>query len=159
MTLAEVRFVDTSILLEILRVPGKAQRVDEVREELRRLTSSGVPLVLPIATVIETGNHIAQVQDGHGRRLAAERFVTFLRATVSGTVPWVFHAVEWDKDMLSTLCEGTAATGPFVELAAAGLLGTGDLAILAECERYARRTFGLDVRVWTLDVRRAAYAN
>jgi len=155
--LAEVHFVDTSILLELLEVPGKSQQPEVVRERLGELVALNAQLVLPIATVIETGNHITQVSDGWSRRRCAERFVGLLRLTMEGRVPWVLHSVAWDESMLGKLCDGTAGTGPFVELAAARAIGTGDLAILAETESYAERTANVRVRVWTLDRRLAAY--
>lgn len=165
--MARVKFVDTSVLVEILRVPGKCQRPAETREELERLIDEGYVLVLPITTVLETGNHIEQIPNGHGaaRRSCAERYVALLRATADPdrTMPWVLHAVAWDERMLTKLCDGvsmpgaTQSTGPFVDLAGAGVLGAGDLAILAECELYADRTAGVDVGVWTYDERLAAY--
>ncbi len=154
----QVRFVDTSVLCDLLSVPGKCQDTETVRLELRQLVADGVQLVLPIATIIETGNHIAQVGDGHGRRQSAERFVKLLRATTDGVLPWVLHAVEWDESMLQLLCDGTPSTGTFVDLAGAGVLGAGDLTILAEREMFANRTSGIAVGVWTHDQRLAAYA-
>lgn len=62
-----------------------------------------------------------------------------------------------DERMLTKLCDGTAETGGFVDLAGAGILGTGDLAILAERELYQQRTSGVEVGVWTYDARLAAY--
>jgi hypothetical protein len=156
---AQVRFVDTSILLELLRVPGKAQQPEQVRAELDELLEARVQLVLPVATVIETGNHIAQLADGAARRRCAEAFVALLRATIEGRgVPWVPHAVAWDGRMLGKLCDGARMTGSFVDLATAGDLGTGDLAILAECELFEERTSGVEVKVWTHDQRLKAYA-
>jgi len=116
-----------------------------------------VQLVLPIATIIETGNHIAQASDGHRRRACAKAFVELLRLTAEGRVPWVLHSVAWDARMLNLLCDGPGAVGEFVEMAGSGLLGAGDVAILAECELYASRTAGVDVRIWTHDERLAAY--
>lgn len=153
----EVRFVDTSVLCDLLDVPGKNQQRDVVREELKELVAAGGQLVLPIAAIIETGNHIVNVGDGGARRACAERFVALLRATAEGRLPWVMHAVAWDDAMLHRLCEGTTATGPFLELAAAGLLGTGDLSILVERDLYAARTAGIAVTVWTHDQRLAAF--
>jgi len=75
-----------------------------------------------------------------------------------GSLPWVLHSVAWDERMLIKLCDGTSVTGPFVELAGAGILGTGDLAILAECELYSERTANVRVTVWTHDARLEAYA-
>lgn len=153
----QVRFVDTSILCDLIAIPGKAQQHSVVREELEGLIRAHVQLVLPIATIIETGNHIAQVQEGTARRRCAERFVALLRATSRGDLPWVLHSVAWDARMLELLCEGTHQTGPFVELAGSGVLGTGDLSILAECELYRSRTAGVEVTVWTHDQKLRAY--
>jgi hypothetical protein len=154
---AQVHFVDTSILLELLAVPGKSQQPGPVKQRLDELLSLGTQLVLPIAAVIETGNHIVQLPDGTSRRSCAERFVALLRMTAAERLPWVLHTVAWDERMLTKLCDGTAMTGPFVDLAGAGVIGTGDLAILAECESYAERTAHVEVKVWTLDERLAAY--
>jgi hypothetical protein len=153
----EVRFVDTSVLCDLLDVPGKNQHREAVQAELRELVAAGVQLVLPIAAIIEAGNHIVHLGDGSARRMCATRFVHLLRATAEGTLPWVLHAVAWNDAMLHMLCDGTALTGPFVELAASGMLGTGDLSILVERDMYARRTAGTDVRVWTHDQRLGAY--
>lgn len=164
--MARVRFVDTSVLVELLEVPGKCQKRDETRAELEQLLDNGHTLVLPITTVIETGNHIAQIAVGHGaaRRDCAERYVRLLRAIAAEKLRgWVLHAVAWDERMLTKLCDGVSlpgakeATGSFVELAGAGMLGAGDLAILAECELYADRTAGVEVAVWTYDERLGAY--
>lgn len=155
--MAEVHFVDTSVLLELLAVPGKSQQPERIRERLGDLIAEGAQLVLPIAAVIETGNHITQLRDGTSRRSCAERFVALLRLTAAERLPWVLHTVAWDERMLAKLCDGTAMTGPFVDLAGAGVIGTGDLAILAECESYAERTAHVEVKVWTLDERLAAY--
>lgn len=154
----EVRFVDTSILCDLLEVPGKSQQAGVVREELERLVKRGVQLVLPIATIIETGNHIEQSSQGHARRRAAERFVALLRATAGGRVPWVLHSVAWDGRMLDLICDGTPATAPFEDLAGNGQLGAGDVSILAECELYRSRVADVTVGVWTHDARLAAYA-
>ncbi len=49
--------------------------------------------------------------------------------------------------MILLLCEGSRNTGSFVEVAAAGVLGAGDVAILAERDMFARRTAALHVGV------------
>lgn len=155
--MAAVRFVDTSVLCDLLKVPGKCQRHDEVLDELRSLGASPVSLVLPIAAIIETGNHIAHAPGGHGRRASAKAFVELLRLAARSQAPWVLHSVAWDDRMLDMLCEGPGSVGSFISVAGAGALGAGDISILAECELYAARTAGVDVGVWTHDERLAAY--
>ena len=53
-----VHFIDTSVLLNIIDVPGRNQQRKEVMEELKSLTEKKDinALVLPFATIIETGN-------------------------------------------------------------------------------------------------------
>lgn len=156
--MAEVRFVDTSVLCDLLDVPGKAQQQLAVREELRSLIEQGIQLVLPVAAIIETGNHIEQGPRGHARRAAAERFVALLRLTVATAAPWVLHSVPWDGRMLDLICDGTPKTGAFVDLAGNGQLGGGDVSILAECELYRSRVAGVRVAIWTHDQQLAAYS-
>ena len=66
-----VCLVDTSIFIEILNVPNKATRHTEVLAELERKLDNTEFLFLPMATVLETGNHIAQNGDGNQRRKCA----------------------------------------------------------------------------------------
>ncbi len=155
--MVQVKFVDTSVLCDLLKVPGKCQRHDEVLDELRSLSGAPVSFVLPIAAIIETGNHIAQARDGHGRRAAARAFAELLRVAATSQAPWVLHSVAWDRRMLDMLREGPGSVGSFVSVAGSGVLGAGDISILAECELYARRTEGVEVGVWTHDERLAAY--
>ena len=58
--------IDTSVLCEMLQVPGKSNpaRGAEVRAEIDRRWRDGERFVIPITAVIETGNHIAQA-DGN----------------------------------------------------------------------------------------------
>ncbi len=70
-----VWFVDTSIFANLLDVPGRAQQRDRVRREQREWAAARCGLVLPVATVIETGNHIAQLANGQCRCKALDREV------------------------------------------------------------------------------------
>lgn len=152
-----VTFLDTSVLVEVLRVPGKSQRPDEVTAELRERVAAGETLILPAATVVETGNHIAQVGEGGARRGAAERFTTVLEATVAGEAPWALNGSRWDGELLAAICRGTRGCPPLPDMASQGI-GAGDVSILAEAEAYARRVAHVDVRVWTLEHALRAYA-
>lgn len=57
--MANIVLVDTSILLNILGVPHMSDQRVEVKEQLEDYIRRGDHLFLPIATVLETGNHIA----------------------------------------------------------------------------------------------------
>lgn len=153
-----VTFLDTSVLCELIEVPGKCQHRDEVRAEYGRRVADGEQFVVPITAVIETGNHIAQA-DGP-RREAAERLVALLRSAMADETPFVLNQVTWDEDFLDALCNGNATHQTFVDLAGNGLMGAGDVAILVERDQFVAGSAysATDVRVWTLKRVLGAYA-
>lgn len=152
-----VEFVDTSILCNLLEVPGKCQdRAKVVEDLLRKEKARDCDLLLPVTAVIETGNHIAQLADGHQRRTCAEKFAGVLRMVVEGKAPWTLNEVEWDAAHLNALVAGGSTGSTLVEHAC-NRLGCGDLNILIERDRYLARTSGVEATVWTLDGGLAAY--
>ncbi|HWK25278.1 MAG TPA: hypothetical protein VNS09_01870 [Solirubrobacter sp.] len=152
-----VTFIDTSVLVEILGVPGKSQQSAAVRSELAARVAAGESMVLPTAAIIETGNHIAQLADGGARRKLAGGFVKLLHATALGEAPWVLHGARWDADLLRGVCDGVRGGPGLVEMAQQGI-GAGDVSILAEASAYAERVAHVDVHIWTLEALLAAYA-
>jgi hypothetical protein len=150
-------FIDTSILCNLLPVPGRDQSKEEVREEFRQLKNSRTSFVLPVTTIIETGNHIAQLSDGHERRTAADTLTKMIKLMTEGKAPWRLHSYHWDSSFLRLLVEGVDGGPTLVEQAMAQV-GCGDLCILAERRIFADRTGLRDVTVWTLDQQLAAYA-
>jgi hypothetical protein len=145
---ARVTFIDTSVLCELLQVPGRCGQHEDIRAEFLLRSDKGERFVIPITAVIETGNHIAQA--GGNRRQAAQRFVALLAAAGSADAPFTVHRAHWDDQFLVELCAGNATGQPLVELANAGM-GAGDVAILVERDRFKRDSAYTDVRVWTLD--------
>ncbi|WP_052847813.1 hypothetical protein [Streptomyces avicenniae] len=153
-----VEFVDTSVLCNLLEIPGKSQHRDKVQEQLRqKLAARDCDLLLPMTAVIETGNHIAQLADGRVRRSCADRFAAVLRMVADGRAPWVLNEVEWDAGHLRLLVEGGRTGSSLVEHAC-NRLGCGDLNILVERDRYLARTSGVQAAIWTLDELLSSYA-
>lgn len=150
-----VCFIDTSILCNILPVPGRSQDEKRVKDELRHRTDSGEQFVLPITTVIETGNFIAQMKHGD-RRGTAEKFEKILRLVAEGKSPWVLNDIEWNKDFIGSLLDGAGTAMTYVDHADSGL-GMGDLCILTERRRYQERS-GLTTKIWTLDTQLSAHS-
>lgn len=153
-------FVDTSILCNLLPVPGKCQDHAEVKTEYDERRGAGATFVLPISTVIETGNHIEQLPDGLGadRRRCAEGLTAILRLIAAGQAPWVLHELAWDGELLLRLCDGGKRSPAFVDVATRGHLGGGDVAILVERDRYLERVSGATAEIWTKDRTLASYA-
>ncbi len=83
-----VCLVDTTILCNIVPVPKLDQEREVVRREFGEYITLGVNFILPMATIIETGNHIAQNGDGRQRRAAAERYVKLVKDAIDGKSPF-----------------------------------------------------------------------
>lgn len=146
-----VVILDTSVLCCWLRVPGKETagsgqgRYDFERAslEIDQAIEAGATLVLPIATVIETGNFIAQAE-GH-RFEAATRLMDHLAASLRAETPWsafVEQTSLWGDERLSRL---VAEWPP----EAARRISIGDATIASVAEYYARS--GMTVVIMTGD--------
>lgn len=150
-----VYFIDTSVFCNVLPVPGRDQQRTEVLEQLDR-RSKAATLILPVTTVIETGNFIAQLPSGHQRRATADLFVKVLELICSGQAPWTLHQFTWDVDVIRDIIAGAGTQRTLIDNAEAKV-GAGDLTILAEMRSYAERTGIGQVEVWALDKTLAAF--
>jgi hypothetical protein len=133
--------VDTSIFLNVLDIPGRADQRKEVLADLAKLNQ--VDLLLPFAAIVETGNHIAHLDDGRMRRLYAERFVTQVRKALAGEAPWTVTPMPHPAEITGWLDRFPDA--------AMQALGLADLAIVAEWEVQCRRWPARRVFIWSLD--------
>jgi hypothetical protein len=86
--MSSIVLVDTSILLNVLDVEGRNDLRDEVFDELGTRIEAGDHLFIPLAAIIETGNHIAHVANGAARRSAAKRFVDAVQDALNSVAPW-----------------------------------------------------------------------
>jgi len=147
---ATVTMVDTSVLCELLQVPGKSNpaRSADVRAEVDRRWREGERFVIPITAVIETGNHIAQA-DGN-RYDVAGRLVRLLQVAVSEQSHWRVLQTRLGAEFLTSLCAGDS-TGQSLETLAAARVGAGDIAILVERDQFLATTAIRNVQVWTFD--------
>jgi hypothetical protein len=150
-----VHFIDTSVLCNLIPVPGRDNDRSEVLRELQGFVAARDVLVLPVTAVIETGNFIAQVEDGQLRRRAATLLDAQLRLASQGQAPYIFHDFAWSPAFVGDFLDGAGTGQTLVQHAMAGL-GAGDLLILAEMDAYRRRA-RLPVRLWTRDSQLAAY--
>ena len=135
--------MDTSVFCNVLDVPGFNQNRDSILTELEERIQSRNTLLLPMAAVLETGNHIAQLAGGDVRRTLAQRFCNKVSEAIDGNSPWIptpFWEVEQLRIWLSE----------FTDHAMRGV-GMGDLSIIKEwerqCELFPRRR----VTIWSLD--------
>lgn len=151
-----ISFIDTTILCNLVPVPGFDQHQKEVAEQMSRRLDDGEKFILPITSVIETGNHIAQLGSGHARRGAATKLDAILRSICAGQAPWVLHDIAWNQSFLQQMLDGGNTAASYIDHAQAGL-GAGDLCILTERQAFTERS-RIPASIWTLDAELLAHA-
>jgi hypothetical protein len=139
-----IGIVDTTIFCEFLNVPHKSQCHDAIVNQLHDYINQGVTLLLPMATIIETGNHIAQNGDGNLRRKTAITFVREVQKAIDGEAGWTISRPLLDLDVLRDYLN------EFPNYALQGT-GLGDLSIIKEftyqCKLHPQR----HIFIWSLD--------
>lgn len=147
-----VRFIDTSIMTNVLRIPGRCNDAERLQRELEQVIEAKEVLILPIATIIETGNHIAHIEDGNIRRAIAEKFGEYLRKTAEGEAPWKLYGIEMDKEGLLYLAD-------HIEEYAVREIGIGDMSIVYAYEQYKNKTPAIGrIMIWSMDKHLQAYS-
>lgn len=145
-----IALVDSSILCNVLNLPRRNQNRQVVLDQLRAHIQNGVTLLLPVATILETGNHIAHIDNGHQRRTAAEIFVKQVKQALHNNVPWTVSLPLLDPETLGTYLD------EFPDSAMRGI-GLGDLSIVKEFERQCTLHQAQRVFIWSLDKHLCAY--
>lgn len=146
-----VRFIDTSVMVNLLEVPEMCSDAEEVKEQWKEVLEAEDVLIMPVATIIETGNHIAHISDGNVRRTIAGKFGEYLRKTAEGEAPWQLYGVELDKEGLLYLAE-------HIEENATWKIGVGDLSIIYAYEQYKEKTPAIGkIMIWATDAHLQGY--
>lgn len=141
--MSAICLIDTSVFVEILNIPGKASASKETIENLRSKIVNGETLFLPLATILESGNHIAQVQNGSQRRRSAEKFVDYVQQALTGSSPFKPINFITQEQMQLWLND-------FPESAMRGQ-GLGDLSIIHDFHTQCSKNRYLKVYIWSLD--------
>ncbi len=102
-----------------------------------------------MATIIETGNHIAQNGDGTRRRSAAELFVAQIKDALDGNSPFTPIDFLSSEKLKKWLCE-------YPDSAMRGT-GIGDLSIIKDWERQCDLHKAMRVYIWSLDNHLSAF--
>lgn len=147
-----VHFIDTSVLVNILDIPNMNSHRKIVLEEYGQLINSDIDtLLLPLATIIETGNHIAHISDGNVRRSKGKAMSDMLKDMANGNAPWDYYEGEITRDDLLYFSK------EFPDMAMKET-GIGDLSIISAYNKYKESVpaIGL-IRIWSLDAHLASY--
>jgi hypothetical protein len=144
-----IAIVDTSILVNVLDIPNMNQARDAVMDQFGQEIYAQTNLLLPMATIVETGNHIAHISDGRVRRQRAELFVEEVRKALNGEAPWTPMPFP-DKAIILTWLDG------FPEMAMREI-GMGDQSIIelwkTQCSLFPERR----VFIWSVDEHLSSY--
>lgn len=142
-----VLVLDTSVLCCWLQVPGKEEcgpindrwshtRVKEILNQERAAKSI---FILPMATVIETGNHIAQAP--RERFELASKLAKHLQEAADAKSPWapfMDQSTLWQPGNLRALADSWPAL-------AASKLSIGDATIKDVAEYYAKAGYAVEI--------------
>ncbi|MCL2151846.1 MAG: hypothetical protein FWH57_02635 [Oscillospiraceae bacterium] len=146
----EILVIDTSILCVWLGVPGKEScgASDDIWDKARvnrvldKEEKQGTKFVLPLAVIIETGNHIAQSQNSWE---CARALCDIVLKSIDSASPWIAFSQQdalWNPENLRRLAN------EWPKYAVSGL-SFGDMTIKAIAELYAEARF--KVRILTGD--------
>lgn len=149
--MSSICLIDTSIFLEILNVPKYNQHRASVLEDFQTYAQSGCTFLLPMATILETGNLIAQSGDGTMRRKTALRFVEQVKAAIRGDAPWKPTAFPDTKEILEWIDQFPDLAGKNKAPGKQEGTSFGDLSIIQEFQKACNLCSMSEVFIWSLD--------
>ncbi|MCY7070514.1 MULTISPECIES: hypothetical protein [Streptococcus] len=147
----ETRFIDTSILLEILEVPDKCEDPKKYQKEFADFTTqSQANVIMPISVLVETGNHINHIKSNpQAKETSTKRFLEILKLFINSANPWFFYGYDFNADDIERVIE------KYQELRYTGT-GIGDIFILDSYNEYVSKlkdggNQNHKIVIWTLD--------
>lgn len=153
----EILLIDTSVYLILLQMPDVDHDDPRVRERVEAMQDDTV-LLLPMAAIWETGNHVSRLADGGLRYQHARALVDDVEKAFAGEVPYTptFHPdrdvfLEWLRRFPYLVKANKSVTkqgeGPSL----------ADVSIIQEWERTCALHRGSAVEIWSLDEDLAGY--
>ena len=150
-------FIDTCILLEILQVPQKFNIKDsETHTELlkERSTDKNSLIIMPISVIVETGNHINQIQDPTRRTDCYNKYIDISNSITNWIVPWQLFGYDYKNQDLARIIDLSK------ELSISRV-GMGDIFILYSFYKYLEtlpRGRRYNIEIWTKDKHLESYS-
>lgn len=141
-----VWLIDTSIFLNVLDIPGFNQKRSAVFEAFEFRIEQGDSFLLPFTSILETGNHIAQLPRSNQRLAFAKKFTEIVSQSIDGKAPWKPLAFPSQTDLVKWLVD-------FHYKAEQGI-GLGDHLIIKHWEEECKKllhTKNYIVKIWSND--------
>ncbi|MGB0561665.1 MAG: hypothetical protein ACPGVO_07645 [Spirulinaceae cyanobacterium] len=117
--------------------------------EFQELLVADAILILPMATIYETGNYIARLSDGNQRREFAAIFAEEVRRAINGESPWQVIQVPQLEEIRVWLDEFPDFAARTVSLADLSMIKDWDKT--RAYEQDAKRYPNTRVFIWSLD--------
>ncbi len=156
----KVLIVDTCLACVWMQVPkletagtdNDRWDYNRVNKKIEEETAAGTLLVLPLASIIETGNHIAQIK--HQNRMGyVHKFAEHIQHCIDGDKPWVAYNEQnnlWAGEHLKGIADRWVGMNDKGETHS-----LGDVSILDVATAY--RKVGFQVEILTADQLLKAY--
>jgi hypothetical protein len=149
--MSSICLIDTSVFLNILNVPKCNQYRASVLQDFETYTAAGCIFILPMATILETGNHIAQNGNGTIRRKTAIRFVEQVTAAFNGEAPWSPSQFPDKAEILLWIDRFPDLAGQNKATDKQEGTSFGDLSIIEEFNKSCKLFPMSEVFIWSLD--------
>jgi hypothetical protein len=150
--MSAIILIDTSVYLNVLDVSGFNQDRKTVLQDFSTFIQSNSHFLLPLATIWETGNHIAHLSSGSSRRTFAIKLVTDIGNALNGNSPYrPTHFPDreeflgWLRDFPEYAKRNKSDDKPNEGTSLA------DLSIIKEWERTCSKNPMSRVCIWSLD--------
>lgn len=138
-----IAIVDTSVLCEIIAIPGKSTSSGAYKTQLEHKLRNGEGIALPLTTILETGNHVGHIVDGAARRDRAEKLARLVDDVLARTVPFI-PMFYWTEETVRAWCRELPDW-------VAKESGLGDLTIKQEWDRLCALNPARRVYIWSID--------
>jgi hypothetical protein len=150
--MSEIVLLDTSVYLNVLDVPSFNQDREAVLTNFKLRIEVQDSFLLPMATILETGNHIADLRDGGARYKYAMKLVKDVTSAVNGDLPYrPTYFPEKEEFLLWLTKFPDYAKKNKAECQTREGVSLTDLAIIKEWERTRARHSMSRVLIWSLD--------
>ena len=156
--MSAIVLLDTSVYLNILNVPGNNQDRDDIFAEFEIRLEQGDYFLLPMATIWETGNHIADLGNGGLRFQFGQKLVEDVTRAISGNTPYRPTHFPSREEFLTWLADFPmhAQHSKTAKKTREGV-SLSDLSMIKEWEQSRDRHSMSQVLIWSLDADLAGY--
>ena len=148
--------IDTSIMLEYLQVPDMSSKELGITGRIDDMLISGeYILILPMATIVETGNHISHIKksDNNVRFIIAKEFINKVKMALEGTKP--FKALKWETEEIGAWIDSLSEIRDWIDSFpkyAKCEISFGDCSIIEQFKKLCHNFSALPIKIWSKDV-------